>query len=160
MATNNAINYDRLIPNFFGYAALTINDITGDGTTYDCIFNSLNFNFNNEYNVATGVFTPSRAGQYFFGTNIAVSNTAGLGDLEVYLVTTPGTYQLSKINCTTMTASADSIAVSGFAEVQLNAGQTAKIQLVVSGGGKIVDLLGQSGFQQRSNFYGYLMCPA
>jgi hypothetical protein len=160
MATNNAINYDKIVPTFFSYVALDVNNVTGDGTVYDCIFGALNFNINLNYDVATGLFTVTRPGQYFFGTNIAVRNTTGLSSIEVLLVTTPGTYQLSKFNCTTMTTSADVMTVSGYSEVKLSAGETAKIQLVVSGGGKVVDLLGQSGFSQRSNFYGYLMCPA
>lgn len=160
MATNNVINTNNIIPSFQAYPSADILNVTGDGTLYSCVFNTTKFNINSNYSTATGIFTASVAGDYFFYGTIAGVQVAGLAACELFLVTTSSTYQLFQINSSTMVfPAANELICHGSMTVPLSAGDTAQLQFKVSGGGKVVDIVQGAATFLLSSWGGYLITP-
>ena len=82
MITNNAVN-NYHAPLAIGYKAhytIDVPDVTGDGTDYTFLPDTVDHDFGSDYNIATGVFTIPQTGVYLICSTVKVYNlTPGAG---------------------------------------------------------------------------------
>lgn len=141
-------------PSFNAYASATTSNVTGAGSTVDVIFDTENSDVGNNYDSSTGVFTAPITGKYIFtaGVNLLDIAAASATDIQINLVTTGQTYsQKCSISATSTVHTAEITRI-----VSLTAGQTAKIQVSVSGSSAVVDIQG-SGGGNVTNFSGIFL---
>lgn len=145
-------------PAFVAYPNATITDVTGDGTTYTLICNTAPVNVGTVYNTSTGTFTAPIAGTYLFNGSIGLSGLlVGHTELIIIVNTSPlGAFR--PVRCNPYTSSTSTIQCFPFSWTgTMSASGTMTVQVLVSGGTKVVDIFGDT-----SNFptfiSGTLLC--
>lgn len=129
---------------FSAYVSADIANVTGDATNYQVVFDTEVFDQHSDFNNATGLFTAPVTGKYQFNFNIrfeglAAGNTIGF----VELVTSNRTYRFGEIN-TGAVQSSGILGVSGSALADMDASDTAYINVNVAGATKVVDIGGSA----------------
>jgi len=127
-----------LTPSFQYYANDVLN-VTGDNTTYTCVFANENFDQNSDFD-STSTFTAPIAGRYSFNIHISIRDlvSAMITGL-IRLITSNRTYSSSDARPgPTRTASSGwSTNFSHFCD--MDASDTATVTIRVAGGSKVVD---------------------
>lgn len=118
---------------FSAIRSTAVGPVTGNGTAYTVVFNSQEYDASAEYNNTTGIFTARRSGYYSFTSGVTVDmfSTANEGVLD--FVTSNGTYRLSTFNPTAARGASTLITFSGSVNCFMDAGDTAKVVLTLSG---------------------------
>ena len=130
-------------PAFFAYLTNTISDVTGDGTLYTVVFDTVSQQ-GSGYDVTTGIFTAPSTGYYMFTYALlftgvtAAQNTNFSGFLYN---TNIATYPANVLNTTASTI-ADEISSTASIGHFMIAGDTMAINAQINGTGKIVSLSG------------------
>lgn len=140
-------------------AADTSSDKTGDNTAYTVICGTELFDLGKNYDPATGLFTAPLAGEYHFSAtcqanNVGAAHTNG----SLRLVTSLGkTYVGNVVN--PFAASVSGIAgMMASATIQLAAGETVAMSLLVAGGAKTVGVYSATpGTFVVTHFSGHLV---
>jgi hypothetical protein len=133
-------------PSFFAYLTNNRVNVTGDGTVYTVIYDTLPYNLGSGFNLGTSVFTAPVTGFYNFSYNMgmAVSSTLITRTYITSIVTTG-----RKFNCASdawFSASSSTIRVpSGNIYTTMTAGDTAYCTVIVELGSKTVSVLGSGG---------------
>lgn len=154
--TRPGITLSSQQPCFQGNLTATTAAITGDATTATITWGSEIFDQNN--NLSGTTFTAPYTGRYYLSAQVlfgslAAGHTAGF----IQIVTTARTY----VN------SGDPIALAGGgtqanlqiqAIADMTAGDTATVQVQVSGGAKVVTAVKGGATDPRTWFMGYLIC--
>lgn len=145
-------------PCFNASLSSTQNDVTGDGTVYTIIYNTVAFDQNSNYNSGTGVFTAPLTGLYLFCFNVGLtgltsSHTSGRLNLL---------WNADRVDCIsgnfwTKANPVTNFTIQGRVMLYLTASDTIQVQVLVTNGTKVVDIVGSS-VPSRSWFAGYLMC--
>ena len=139
---------------FSAYASATINNVTGDGTSYHAVFDTALFNNGGGYATGTGTFTAPIAGYYQFNATLGAANLGAGHTLgQTHIATTARNY----ISCydNYYAASSGGIYMSSQSRLAyLNAGDTAYAALGVYNSTKTVGLYGGA---VNSSFSGYLV---
>jgi len=144
-------------PAFLAYKSGATVDVTGDGTAYTVVCNTEIFDQGNHHNNSTGIFTAPVTGRYCFA---AMTYVYGMGaahnDQTIRVVTSNRTYS----NEQSFASSANPFVSRSFQislpYVDMDAGDTAYFQVMISGGTKIVDIYGEAGVY--TFFSGGLVC--
>lgn len=130
-------------PAFLANNSTTRSAVTGDGTIYTLIFNTL-INGNN-FNTSSGVFTASVSGWYIFNVCVIYG---GLNSAEttgtINVITTSVTYPVSNGNPGLCRAPDNSFLLRGCIMGNMNTGDTAYCTTQVSGSTKGVSINGSS----------------
>lgn len=151
------INYP-LQPAFLAVGTVTATDVTGDGTTYSLAnFNTEIFDQNNDF--AANTFTAPVTGRYLLNCSIMFSGlTASHTNGLISIITSNRTYASYINNFANLRTSSDQAATTFTAIVDMDAADTATIEVVISGGTKVVDIIFNGTADPRTWFSGYLLC--
>jgi hypothetical protein len=146
-----------LQPAFLAYLASNVNNVTGNGATFT-LGNTTAltevFDQNGDFNPTGGTFTaPVTAKQPFQGAMIATGCTAA-SYADIRLVTSNRSYVFQQFQ---RLASADNYGLCGSVLADMDAGDTANLQILVTGeAGNTVDV--QGGSLLVSYFSGGILC--
>ena len=139
-----------LQPGFFAYPNAELSNVSGDGTAYVVVLNSERFDNNADH--VNGIFTAPVGGVYHFDVLIGFAAIAdGNTVVSVSLVTSNHTEILFYRAGDSHTGGY--ILTSGSSTVFMDAADTAKISITVSGGSKIVDIAATG----NTHFSGFLV---
>lgn len=140
-------------PSFFVYNSGNIVDVTGDGTAYDCVFDTVSVDRSGDFLSST--FTAPVDGVYLFIANITISNTAaGHTEGNVSIVTTSNSF-VHYMSPYAAQGTASKVTLRAQALCELSATDTAKVVLTISGGTKTVVFNGAA--ELYSTFSGALL---
>lgn len=131
---------------FMANVSATQNNVTGDGTVYTVIFDTVDGQLGTNYNHTTGVFTAPRTGYYFLSfqvtlTNIGVAHT----NCALHLtISSPSNVTQDNLNPVPIISNG-SIAFNIANTYFMNSGATAICTVEVDNGAKTVNVYGQAG---------------
>lgn len=135
---------------FFATKSAPSNAVTGDGTVYTVIFDSVMFNNGTDYSSGTGNFTAPANGVYNLATTVTMSFSSVITTCVLAIVTTQSTSEFlfqRQVNTTFSTLSVNSL-------FPMNLGDTAYVTLTVSGtSSKSIGVYGQNN-QSATYFSG------
>lgn len=124
-------------PVFYSNLSVPAVNATGDGTTYQIVFNNINYQVGTGYNNGTGVFTAPVTGHYYI---YAAAQLSGMGALHLngFLQISPtgtgvGGYLVAMSPFNVQQQFFNNLIWSGSNIVRLTAGDTVVIQVQVSG---------------------------
>ncbi len=157
--TSTGIRNMPLQPAFLAYASSQQDNVTGDGTVYTVVFDSEITDQGG--NFASNTFTAPVTGFYHLSAYVCtIGLSAGHNNYQLR-IDIAGT---SANNFIPMLINPAPVAVGNqyWNQVAINApmtaGDTATVQLVVSGSTKTVDVYGQAASPRYTTFSGFLIC--
>lgn len=135
-------------PAFTATPSATLTDVTGDGTSYTIVWNTIATQYGSNFNTGTGVFTAPVTGFYQFSCAIQLLQLlVGHTTFTASFNTTPLTYFFHAANPYVCAEVANgSYMVSGSVTAYLTAGQLCAVGLTVTGSTKTVDIFTNSYF--------------
>lgn len=146
-------------PCFQSYLNATVSNVTGDGTNYTVVFNATAFDQGSNFNTGTGVFTAPYTGRYLLTTNIIPTGLAAGNTISLTLNTNASIYTLGFLTASTI-INASNLSIGGSVVADMTVGDTASVKVQISGGTKVVGVLG-SATRSTANFSffsGILLC--
>ena len=140
MATNNAINLPE--NGFFAYLNTTVSNVTGDGTMYTVLFDTLQAGAG--YNTGTGAWTVPATGKYLIGSSVGAAGLeAGHSQFNYFYYVNGTGSSFCNFNGGNARNAANELTAGGFSTVlYLTVGDSVTYKLYVHGGTKAVDLIG------------------
>lgn len=142
---------------FSAYRSATVANVTGDGTVYQCVFDTVVFNNDSAYNASTGLFTAPISGLYLFNATVGASNLGAGHTLgNFYFNATSANYFSDYMNYYAISSGGICIQ-SQTRLIFLNAGNTVNVRFNVFNSTKTVGLYGGAVY---SSFSGYLIVPS
>lgn len=147
-----------LSPAFMAYRSSSLLNVTGNGTYFTIIFNVETFDQNSDYNTSTGVFTAPVSGRYSFKTSIYLQEVgSGHTHGQIALRTSNDDFLQSDQNTANTRAGTNLSMIANFF-VNMDAADTAFIQIYVAGSTLTVDVFGQAATPRYTVFSGFLQC--
>lgn len=137
-----------LQPCFRAYLSATQNNVTGDGSLYNVIFDTVVFDQGSNYNNGNGKFTAPINGKYFFYSNIFWTNIpVGCSSTQVsFIVNGTAATRFKTGNVGTLQASGLLLLnATDFVQIEISAGSSTKTASIF-------------GSQFDTFFFGYLVC--
>lgn len=127
-------------------------NITGDGVTATLIFDNVVSNIQSGYSAITGIFTVPVSGFYHFSSCVALSGiTAAHNGAKAYFLVNSTQYVIYRLDAGITRYNGDNtFASSGNIDIDLIAGDTVKVQILVLGDGQVV------GTTTEATFSGYM----
>jgi hypothetical protein len=136
---NNAQQVRNNQPGFSAYVNAQVDDVTGDGTAYDIICNTEDYDVASDYNTSTGEYTARFTGRHLlFGKVYLGGITASHTTAELQIVTSLKTIHI-EFNPYAISSSGEASYTLQW-PCQMTAGNTAKLRIKVNGGTKVVDV--------------------
>ena len=128
---------------FLAYLSATVNDVTGDGTSYSVMCDTEVFDRGN--NLAAGLFTAPVTGIYLLGAaiafdEVAVGHTGGF----IRIITSNRNYDEGRLNFGAIMYSLDEVRLSMAVVADMDVGDIAYPVGYVTGSTKVVDIVGGS----------------
>lgn len=135
-------NFDYEPSAFSAIVSSQINNVTGNGTEYAIVFNSETYDYLGEYNNTTGNFVAQRTGKYIFTAQVEIAVTAGVTTCALRISTSNRDYYIYRGDTDNIYSGSGQITFNGSCIADLDAGDTARVTIVISGlGGDTVDIL-------------------
>lgn len=137
-------------PAFLAYLANQLLNVTGASTTYTVLYDTTVYNIGSGYNTGTGDYTAPLTGKYQISAGLylgglAATNTTGQmsiissnGNYFIYDGTIGGIRNTSSISC-----------ISGSMLIDMDAADTVHINIFITGGTKVIDIL----VSNRSSYF-------
>lgn len=135
----------------------TLTNVTGSGSNYTVLFDTVTFDNLTNYATGTGAFTAPVTGRYFFTAGVLLSSIgAGHTIANMYIYISTGTLftVCDSINAATVAVSGN-LTLTGSNIIPLTSGQTVVIIVNVGGSTASVGVQGTAG--NASWFHGFLM---
>jgi hypothetical protein len=145
-----------LQPTFIARKSALSSNATGDSTAFTVVYDTEIRDIGSNYNNSTGVFTAPVDGTYTFCfgaglSSIGASHTLGL----IKLITSNRTYQFMALSAAAIRDSGNNAHFHGAVIADMEAGDTASVQVVSSGSTLTVGVIGDS---VSTYFMGSLKC--
>ena len=144
------LNYP-LQPLFSALVSSTSNNVTGDGTVYQIVFNNAILNVGSSYNTSTGVFTVPVAGNYLIAFNVNMYQLSAVNVYQQSYITVNGANSQAVVDTYFSANPFYEHCQTGTVVLPLAAGNTVAINTQVTSGSKVV------GIVSGSSFTGYLL---
>lgn len=140
---------------FSAYNNASANNVTGDGTVYQCVYTT-EF-FDNCNNFAANTFTAPIDGKYMFTVSLYLNGFGAAHTLGDYYILAGGvTYHQANNNPLAVSDTTTACGIVLSVVVNLTAGQTAQVFTMVAGGLAAINYYGAGG-DPRNMFSGYLI---
>lgn len=120
-------------PGFIARKATSQVNATGNGTLATIIFDATIENLGGNYDGTTGTFTAPATAIYRLSTSVTTTSSNGTSGI-IQIVTTSETYELFDFSPNNFAQSDGVITISGSVLTNMNAGDTAIVQVKYSGG--------------------------
>lgn len=124
------------IPNVYATLGTAVSSVTGDGTVYTLVWDTLSFG--SGYNVSTGVFTAPMNGDYLFLVDCYMTNlTSSHTSCIMQLISTSNSYTFKQFNIESSMNSSNSFLIQGFIPTRMSKNDTSSITIQISNGTKV-----------------------
>ncbi len=135
-------------------------NVTGDGTGYTVIFDTVSIDQGSNYNNATGIFTAPVTGTYLITAQVAYNGlTAAHTGAFLLISTSPKVVWNPSYNpYATQNLFTTQQAVNNSAIIRLTSGDTVRIIFAVYNGAKVVGVTGSNIFNEYPNLGITLLC--
>lgn len=144
---------------FVAYNAANISNVTGDATNYGpVIFGSTVVNTGAAYATGTGIFTAPNTGFYSFSTTLKISGlVASHTNALLFFVGSVNTYTVQETNPGVIFTvdGTNVLSLTGSIMIPMTAADTMQVSVAVSGGAKVVSVLGEALPNVETFFMGY-----
>lgn len=127
---------------FITTVSSTINDVTGDSTPYNVVYDNVIADTHGAYNNTTGVFTAPVTGYYQLNASVCAQGLTSTQDYEIRIDSNDAGQELegSYLTAGLVTASVSYYNASVSGIMYLNAGNEVFVTFISSGGAKVVDV--------------------
>jgi len=148
-STGTLPSYDRDFSGFSAYVDAQIPNVTGNGTEYSIVFNNQIYDYKNEYNPTTGIFTAKRSGKYLFTVCVKVAVTTAVTTYVIKLATSNREYHIFRGDTDNIRSGDNTITLNGSIIADMDALDTARVNIIVTGlGADTVDVEANETFFQ------------
>lgn len=131
---------------FLATVGTQIDNVTGNGTEYIVVFNTEVYDYLGEYNPVNGTFTAARSGKYLLTCCLKMNIPAGSTSAVVRVNTSNRIYEAYRGSFANQRDSSNNVTINGAVLADLDAGDIARISVLVSGiGADTVDILASDG---------------
>ena len=152
IGTGGTVNFP-LTPAFLALTASSVANVTGDSTTYTALFGTVVFDQSSSFD-GTSTFTAPVTGRYYLTNSLNLSNfTTSHTNSQIAFLTSNRSYEMVVVNMANVRESGNYYNLSASTFADMDAGDTAVIQVNVSGGTKVVGIN-----SVHSKFSGFLVC--
>lgn len=144
-----------LQPAFRAYLSANVNNVTGDGTVYTLICNTVLFDQQSNYNNSTGIFTAPVTGKYSFNCTAWFQGMASNNNMAyIEIEASSDSSLIAVFNPYATIGVGQGACFSGICILSMTAADTVHAALVCSGGSKVI---GFSSGADRTSFAGCLL---
>lgn len=142
-------SYARDFSGFSAYVDAQIPNVTGNNTEYSIVFNNQIYDYKNEYNPATGIFTAKRAGKYLLSASVKIAVTTSVTTYVIKISTPNREYVLFRGDTDNIRSGDNTITLNGSVIADMDALDTARVNIIVNGlGADTVDVEADETFFQ------------
>jgi len=131
---------------------------TGDGTTWTCQLDSEIYDQNNDFDTGTYTFTAPVTGRYMvIGSMQPQDQNSNHNNAVLEIVTSNRTYLLNQVDSYVIArnTASEPLCIKGNCFADMDASDTLTFELTISGGTKVIDIVGSS---TRTKLNVYLVC--
>lgn len=147
-----------LQPAFIAFNTLLRSNVTGDGTLYTVIFDSVVRDTNSDFDNTTGTFTASVAGSYALTAAIRPQSVSSANSAAEFQITTSNrNYYGDVYNPSNVRTINNLLNTNIGCLADMDAGDTANARFSVSFGSKTIDIFSAPATDSGTGFYGFLM---
>lgn len=148
-------------PVFLAYLSASVLNATGNGASYQIIFDTAVINQTSSYNTGTGNFSAPITGNYRFSISCTINNLGAANtDMVFYLsnVSAGITYRIANLNPGAIRNASNQAMFNGTIIIPMTIGDNAQAVIQVSGGaGDTVTVVG-AATEYQTSFCGELLC--